>query len=84
MLGMSFGEYYGSMAYLEPAAVLLVEYDLEICEGDFDGDGAVDVDDVLSVINAYGTFNNTYDLDGNSYINVQDILILLGVYGDCE
>ena len=84
VLGMSFGEYYGSMAYLEPTAVLLVEYDLEICEGDFDGDGAVDVDDVLSVINAYGTFNSTYDLDGNSYINVQDILILLGVYGDCE
>ena len=69
---------------MELLRLLWWRHHLEICEGDFDGDGAVDVDDVLSVINAYGTFNNTYDLDGNSYINVQDILILLGVYGDCE
>ena len=84
VMGMSYGEYYGSMAYLEPTAILLVEYDLETCEGDFDGDNSVNVDDLLSIINAYGTFDSTYDLDGNSYINIEDILILLGVYGDCE
>ena len=83
-MSMSYGEYYGSMAYLESTAMLLVEYEFEICEGDFDGDGAVDVDDLLSVINAYGTFNSTCDLDGNSYIDIDDILILIGMYGDCE
>ena len=84
VMSMSFGEYWGTMAYLEPTAVLMVEYDLEICEGDFDGDGAVEVDDMLSLINAYGTFSSTYDLDGNSYINVNDILMLLDLYGECE
>jgi hypothetical protein len=84
VMSMSYGEYYGSMAYLESTAMLLVEYEFEICEGDFDGDGAVDVDDLLSVINAYGTFNSTCDLDGNSYIDIDDILILIGMYGDCE
>ena len=84
VMSMSFGEYWGSMAYLEPTAVLLVEYDLEICEGDFDGDGAVEVDDLLALINAFGTLSNDYDLDGNSYVYVNDLLILLELYGECS
>ena len=63
---------------------IVIEYDLEICEGDFDGDGSVDADDVLTLINAYGTLNSNYDLDGNSFINVNDILMLIGFYGECE
>jgi hypothetical protein len=63
---------------------IIIEYDLETCPGDFNGNNAVDVDDLLALINAYSTFNNIYDLDGNSYINVNDILILIGNYGDCE
>ena len=77
-------EYSSSTAYLDTNAALIVEYDLEICEGDFDGNNAVDTDDVLTLINVYGTLNNHYDLDGNSFINVDDILILIGFYGECE
>ena len=77
-------EYSSSTAYLDTNATLLVEYDLETCEGDFNGNGAVDADDVLTLINVYGTLNNNYDLDGNSFINVDDILILVGFYGECE
>ena len=63
---------------------IVIEYDLETCDGDFNQNNAVDVDDLLALINVYGTLNNDYDLDGNSYINVDDVLILLDFYGDCK
>ncbi|MAT80405.1 MAG: hypothetical protein CMJ29_12285 [Phycisphaerae bacterium] len=84
VMSMSFGEYWGSMAYLEPTAVLLVEYDLETCAGDFNQNDIVDVDDLLALINVYGSLNTEYDLDGNALINVNDVLILLSAYGECE
>ena len=62
---------------------MLVEEE-EICVGDFNSNEQLDVDDVLSVNNAYGTFNSTCDFDGNSYIDVDDNLILINFYGDCE
>ena len=83
VMGMSFGEYWGSMAYLEPIAMLLVEYDLETCQGDFDGDGAVDVDDLLALIGAYGTTSPEYDLDGDSHVTVNDVLAILVLFGSC-
>ena len=63
---------------------IVIEYDLETCAGDFNENGAVDVDDLLALINAYGTLNNQYDLDGNPLINVNDVLVLLTMYGDCQ
>ena len=83
VMGMSYGEYYGSMAYLEPTAILLVEYDLETCEGDFDGDNSVNVDDVLNIIGAFGSYAPEYDLDGDDQITIEDVLMILSLYGSC-
>ena len=63
---------------------IVIEYDLETCAGDFNQNNAVDVDDLLALINVYGSLNTEYDLDGNSFINVNDVLILIGVYGECD
>ncbi len=63
---------------------IVIEYDLETCAGDFNQNNAVDVDDLLALINVYGSLNTEYDLDGNAFINVNDVLILLSAYGDCE
>ncbi|MBG84818.1 MAG: hypothetical protein CMJ40_09770 [Phycisphaerae bacterium] len=77
-------EYSSSTAYLDTNAALIVGYDLETCEGDFNQNGEVDVDDLLALINAYGNLDNQYDLDGNSLINVNDVLLLLTAYGECQ
>lgn len=59
-----------------------IEYDLETCDGDFNQNGIVDVDDLLALISAYGQSNDQYDLDGNSLIDVNDVLLMLGYFGD--
>lgn len=59
---------------------MLVE---ELCVGDFNGNGQVEVDDVLALIGAYGSSGSTYDLDGDSQVGVNDLLLLLDAFGDC-
>ncbi|MCH2132987.1 MAG: hypothetical protein MK116_04470 [Phycisphaerales bacterium] len=53
------------------------------CRGDYDGDGTVDVDDLLSLIGVFGEEDPDHDLTGDNEITVDDILLLLGGYGGC-
>ncbi|MCH2135951.1 MAG: hypothetical protein MK101_05145 [Phycisphaerales bacterium] len=52
------------------------------CPGDVDGDGAVDINDVLLVIANWGT-DETGDLNDDGEVAVEDLLIVLGFYGTC-
>ncbi len=55
------------------------------CVGDIDGNNAVDVNDVLSLISAFGPCQSCdEDLDDNGAVDVNDILTLIGNYGPCE
>ena len=55
------------------------------CDGDFDGSGAVDVNDILSLIAAFGPCQDCdEDLDGNGDVDVNDLLGLISSYGPCE
>jgi hypothetical protein len=51
--------------------------------GDIDGDGDVDVDDLMALIAAYGSSCSgcPEDIDGDGDVDVDDLMILLGNYG---
>ena len=50
------------------------------CPGDFDGNGFIDVNDVLHLISSWGTPDG--DVDGDGATDVNDVLALLSVFGD--
>ena len=56
---------------------------LDECEGDFDGNGTRDVNDLLQAIAAFDNGDGG-DMDGDGDTDVSDILALLGIFGqDC-
>ncbi len=53
------------------------------CDGDFNGDGTRDVNDILTAIGAFGNGDGG-DVDGDGDTDVSDILELLNLFGeDC-
>ncbi len=62
----------------------ITEIDFELCLGDVDGDGQVNVDDILSVISAFGACGGCpEDMDGDGQVGVYEILIILDTWGAC-
>ena len=56
----------------------------DTCFGDIDGNGAVDVNDVLAVLADWGPCRDcAADLDGNGEVDVTDLLAVLAAWGDC-
>jgi hypothetical protein len=53
------------------------------CPADFDGDGAVNVNDILKMISQWGETGRV-DLNGDSVVNVTDLLSLLDAWGECN
>jgi hypothetical protein len=55
-----------------------------ICSSDFDGNGEVNVADLLEIIALWGAVGDRpQDLDGNGVVNVADLLILIAAWGPC-
>jgi predicted outer membrane repeat protein len=55
------------------------------CAGDVDGDGTVNIDDIIEVILAWGaTGSNAADLDGDGTVGLQDLVLVLNYYGQCQ
>ena len=55
------------------------------CEGDVNGDGVVNVVDLLAVVGVWGACDGcSEDLDGNGLVNVTDLLIVVGNWGSCQ
>ena len=54
------------------------------CAGDLDGNGAIDVDDLLGLLAAWGNTDGPEDLDENGIVDVDDLLLLLGAWGPCS
>ena len=53
------------------------------CPGDIDGNGAVDVNDLLTVISQWGGAGGSADIDGSGVVDVGDLLLVIGAWGDC-
>lgn len=52
---------------------------------DTDGNNSIDVDDVLSIVTAWGPCQGcTQDLDDSGSVDVADVLLVLGSWGDCD
>jgi plastocyanin len=55
------------------------------CLADINGDGAVDITDLLGLIGAWGACDGCdEDLDGNGTVNVSDLLEVIAAWGACE
>jgi hypothetical protein len=54
------------------------------CPGDRTGNGIVDVDDLLAVINTWGSNNPIGDATGNGIVDVDDLLIVINGWGACD
>ena len=53
------------------------------CAEDIDGDGEVDVADILILIANWNSSDQMYDLDGNGIVGVSDLLLLIAAWGPC-
>ena len=60
---------------------------IPICEpADINCDSAVNIDDLLAVIGAWGTCKNppcTADVTGNGVVDIDDLLAVIGGWGSC-
>jgi len=54
------------------------------CAGDLDGDGAVNVKDLLGIIGAWGTSDQNADINGDGVVDVGDLLATIDHWGLCE
>ena len=54
----------------------------EPCDGDCNGDGVVNVDDVLEMLGDYGG-SSSCDTNGDGVIGVDDLLTQIANWGDC-
>jgi len=55
----------------------------EDCTGDIDGSGAIGVDDLLSIIAAWGGNDADADLNEDGIVGVDDLLIVIAGWGPC-
>ena len=53
-----------------------------VCESDFDGNGVVNVVDLMMLSSDFGCSGNcNCDIDGNGFVNIVDMLIFSNCYG---
>jgi hypothetical protein len=62
---------------------LLAFAEAQTCPADLDGDGTVDVSDLLALLAAWGEIGVPADLNGDGVVEVSDLLLLLGAWGAC-
>ena len=51
---------------------------------DINGDGYVNVNDLLSIIDHWGTNDETADINFDGIVNITDLLIVISNWGPCE
>jgi hypothetical protein len=54
------------------------------CESDINGDGYVNVTDLLTIIDQWGQTDSSADVNDDGIVDVSDLLIVIGSWGPCE
>ena len=54
------------------------------CPEDINGDGEVNVDDLLLIVGGWGSNDPDLDVDGNGIVNTDDLLAIIAAWGPCE
>jgi len=54
------------------------------CPADVDGNGSVNVSDILAIVGAWGTNDSAADVNGDGTVNVSDILEAVSSWGPCS
>jgi hypothetical protein len=54
------------------------------CPADIDGDNAVNVSDLLMIIDQWGLTDSPADVNDDGIVNVSDLLIVIDNWGPCE
>jgi hypothetical protein len=66
-------------------SIQVVSTQPEPCPADVTGNGTVNVDDLLLVINNWGqTGSNPADVTGNGVVNIDDLLAVINAWGACK
>jgi hypothetical protein len=62
-----------------------ITYDFTVldCAADLNGDGFVDVLDLLAVVGAFGNVGGPEDINGDGIVDVMDLLEVIGSWGVC-
>jgi len=58
--------------------------DINTCDPDINGDGYVNVSDLLVVIDQWGLTDSPADVNQDGIVDVSDLLIVVGNWGPCE
>ena len=53
------------------------------CPADANGDGVVNVNDLLTAISDWGLSNSPADVNDNGVVDVEDLLLMIGAWGAC-
>jgi hypothetical protein len=54
------------------------------CTEDLDGDGIINVTDLLTVVGDWGVMDSDADLDGNGTVDTPDLLAVIAAWGACQ
>jgi hypothetical protein len=53
------------------------------CPEDLNGDGLIDVTDLLEIVGSWGSNDPALDLDGSGTVDTPDLLAVIGAWGVC-
>ncbi len=62
---------------------MTADCDSDACVADTNGDGSVNVADLMAVIDEWGTPGNTADVNNDGIVDVNDLLFISGNWGAC-
>jgi hypothetical protein len=75
-----------AIGYSGEPSVVIFHNKLPRCLGDADHNGNVNIDDLLGVINAWGSGSSAHDFApgcGNGTVDIDDLLAVINAWGEC-